>query len=68
MKRHLSTNIRGLIRNGSAIKQIAKDKGCNPKQVKLYLENLLDKGESLLKDDQCDNFDPNRGCLGHEEG
>lgn len=66
MKLHKSENIRELLRNSVAMKQITKDKGCNPRKVKLYLENLLEKGDVFLKDEKCNHFDPRYGCLGHD--
>jgi hypothetical protein len=66
MNFHLSTNISGAIKNGAFLKTIAEQQNCKPKQVKLWLLSLLDQGHRLLKDSECDNFDPEKGCLGHK--
>lgn len=76
MKIHMSTSIEGLLRqtersprSRKVLNYTFKDDGSSYKNVRELQEDLrvqLTKGYSLIKDDRCDNFDPIKGCLGHE--
>lgn len=66
---HLSLDIRGGIKN-------AKDlRGCitvdgktlnTTAEVKNFLKGQLDMGRKFLPYGDCDNFDYQKGCLGHD--
>ena len=73
---HMSTSIEGLLRETErnprrrgVLNFTFKDDGSSYKSVRELQEDLrvqLAKGHRLIKDDRCDNFDPIKGCLGHE--
>ncbi len=70
MRKHMSQSIRGALRlkdedlgffthkDGSPV---------SPIEARKNLIELLDKGHDVMPVGECDNFDPKKGCLGHEE-
>jgi hypothetical protein len=76
MKMHMSTSIEGLLnaterkpRSRKVLNYVFKDDGSSYRNVRELQEDLrvqLAKGHRLIKDDRCNNFDPIKGCLGHE--
>lgn len=72
MIRHISTSIDGLLEmSDSQLKKMCncvKDaEGNHPTlyEFKKYLMDEKAQGHRLIRSDNCDNFDPVRGCLGH---
>ena len=70
---HISTSIDGLLalsdRELTRLLQSVQDEnGEHPTLVefKKYLNEEKAKGHRLLPSTGCDNFDPIKGCLGHE--
>lgn len=72
MKRHMRMDIAGALRNWSD----SQAKGCyqhddgtpmSPRVAKADLENRLALGHRFLPCGDCDNFDPENGCMGHED-
>lgn len=71
---HVSTSIDGLLtlsdRNLEKLisASVRDDEGNIPtlSEFKKYLNEEKAKGHRLIKDPECDNFDPVKGCLGHE--
>lgn len=73
MRWHISTSIDGLLalsdRNLSKMLQSVQDENGNHptlKEFKKYLNEEKALGHRLLPSPYCDNFDPVKGCLGHE--
>lgn len=70
MKLHISTSIQGLLnnyKNRNLGNIIIKDGAyLNGKDARKYLNQALKDGWKLLPSDECNNFDPQKGCLGHE--
>jgi hypothetical protein len=49
---------------------VCKDDNGNwmtPSQVKKEFKRLQKEGIDLIPMGECDNFDPKKGCLGHDE-
>ena len=68
--KHLSTNIKGLLRNykGRKINLFTDDNGrtMSDSEVRKELAELQAKGHKLLPSDGCEGFDPfGGGCPGH---
>lgn len=59
---HLTTNIAGLMRNCTD-RRLGLMFNMNGKQVRKQLQEKLDNGEKLLPSDNCEHFDPVKGCL-----
>lgn len=68
MKYHISLSISGAIRNKS-FKGFADDKGnpMPPKVAEAHLKIMQYEGKKLMKIVDCDNWDEEKGCLGHPE-
>lgn len=69
-KRHLSTNIDGLLRNykGRKINIFTEENGRTipDSEVRKELAELKAKGHKLIPSDDCEGFDPfGGGCPGH---
>ena len=70
-KRHLSTNIEGVLRNfkGRKMTGLFDDENGNPmsdKDIRQTLAELQAKGHKLIGSDNCEGFDPfGGGCPGH---
>lgn len=68
---HISTSIEGLLRNyknKNMNNLIIKDgQYLNGKDARKHLKEALQKGWKLLPSNGCDNFDHQKGCLGHED-
>jgi hypothetical protein len=67
-----SLNIESAIRNWSNSSNVKNWKDEHGRTLcietaRLYLGDCLSRGIKWLAFERCDNFDPNRGCLGHEE-
>lgn len=72
MKRHLCTNIVGLLRNSKGLSMeglMTKDDGtpCTDKEVRDYLAECLEKGWRVIPVGDCSNFDHQTGCQGHPD-
>lgn len=71
VKRHMSTNIEGMLRNfkGKKITFLDDDEG-NPlsdREARILIAELQAKGHKLIPCGDCDGFDPfGKGCPGHE--
>ena len=70
---HISTSIDGLLAlKDRDLKKIllsvSNENGNHPtlEEFKKYLNDEKAKGHKLLPSTGCDNFDPVKGCLGHE--
>lgn len=70
-KRHLSTNIEGVLRNFKRRKMdgLFDDENGNPmsdKEIRKTLAELQAKGHKLIGSENCEGFDPfGGGCPGH---
>ena len=60
---HMSASIEGLLRYKPAF--LGKLFNMNGKEAKAELLALKAKGHKLIPSDNCDNFCPENGCLGH---
>lgn len=72
MKRHLSVNIAGLLREAgqeSMEGMLTRDDGspASDQEVREHLGDLLAKGWKLIPVGDCSNFDPQKGCQGHSD-
>lgn len=74
MRRHISTSIDGLLSlRDSELKRMLQsvqdENGHHPtlEEFKKYLNEEKGKGHRLLPSQECDNFDPVEGCLGHND-
>lgn len=71
MRLHISTSIEGILRNyknKNMNNLIIKDgQYLNGKDARKYLKQMLDAGHRLLPSEGCDNFDNQKGCLGHSD-
>jgi hypothetical protein len=72
MKRHLSTNIAGLLRAAGKRSMkglLTKDDGtdASDQEVRDYLAECLLKGWKLIPVGDCTNFDHQKGCQGHPD-
>jgi hypothetical protein len=70
-KKHLCTNIEGLLNNmkGKKINFFDDDEGnqMSDKEVRKNLAEAQAKGHKLIGSDDCEGFDPfGGGCPGHE--
>lgn len=74
MKYHISTSIEGLLSLSdrhlkNMLWSVTDENGEHPKSVqdfRQYLSEELTKGHKCLPSPKCDNFDPIKGCLGHQ--
>lgn len=73
MLRHMSTSIDGLLSMSDKdlttwLDYIQDEEGKHPTLTELrkYLNEEKAKGHRLLPSPECDNFDPVKGCLGHD--
>ena len=69
-KRHMSTNIEGLLRNmkGKKINFIDDDNGrtMSDTEARVEIAKLQAKGHKLIPSGDCEGFDPfGGGCPGH---
>ena len=62
---HMCVSIEGAIRN-KAWKAFTQYNGRNAKQVEKMLRYELAMGRRVLPVGECDNFDYQEGCRGHE--
>ena len=60
---HVSLNIAELLRTTN--KNIEEKTGMSGKAARHELNMKRKKGEVYLPHKDCDNFDPEKGCLGH---
>ena len=73
MKLHLSTDIQGFLATHIAIRDyegiFRHDDGhlMTGREARLHLLYELGKGRRLIASVGCDNFDFQKGCLGHPE-
>lgn len=72
MKRHLSVNIAGLLRQaGKASMEgmLSRDDGspASDQEVRKYLGDCLEKGWTLIPVGDCNHFDHQKGCQGHPD-
>ena len=73
-RRHISTSIDGLLAlsdkdlSNLIVYSIRDNEGNMPtlSEFKKYLNEEKAKGHRLLPSPECDNFDPLKGCLGHD--
>lgn len=63
MTTHASISITGLLRLGN--KQLKALFSMNGKDAREELLTRKRRGELLIKEEGCDNFDPKKGCIGH---
>lgn len=64
---HMSVSVDGAIRNKAFYGFTDKSgKLMTKKQAEAHLTILQMNGIKLLPMDGCDNFDPEKGCLGHD--
>ena len=73
MKIHMATSIDGLLAMSDAkmkrmLNCVRDENGNHPTlaEFKKYLNEEKAKGHLLLPVPECDNFDPVKGCLGHD--
>ena len=73
MIRHLSTSIDGLLelsdyRLRRMLECVTDEDGKHPKlgEFKKWLRNEKALGHKFIPVPECDNFDPVKGCLGHD--
>lgn len=71
---HMSVSIEGLLAMSDArmkriLNSVKDDEGNQPtlEEFKKYLNYEWAIGHRLLPVPECDNFDPVKGCLGHDE-
>lgn len=72
---HMCQSVRGPLRNwggrqwDAALEWITKTDGTkfsSGEELEFHFQKLLEEGNEVLPfGDECDNFDPKRGCLGH---
>ena len=74
MIRNMSVSIEGLLAMSDArikriLNSVKDDEGNQPtlEEFKKYLNHEWAIGHRLLPVPECDNFDPVKGCLGHEK-
>lgn len=74
MIRHISTSIDGLLelsdyRLRKILDSVTDDQGKHPKlgEFKKWLRNEKAQGHKFIPVPECDNFDPVKGCLGHDK-
>ena len=74
MRWHLSTSINGLLALSDKdlstwLDYVQDENGVHPTlpEFKKYLNEEIAKGHRLLPVPECDNFDPVKGCLGHND-
>ena len=74
MIRHMSVSIEGLLAMSDAkmkriLNSVKDDEGNQPtlEEFKKYLTHEWAIGHRLLPVPECDNFDPVKGCLGHDK-
>lgn len=68
--RHMSVDITGAMKNAKMfVDNITVDNRIlqTEKEVKDYFQSQLDLGRRVLPLGNCDNFDYQTGCLGHEK-
>lgn len=73
-KIHISTSIDGLLALSDSeltrlLGSVQDENGYHPtlEEFKQYLNEEKAKGHRLLPSPGCDNFDPVKGCLGHDD-
>lgn len=66
--RHMSLNIRGAILNKD-YSWFSRDDGtpASLREAESFLLDRLALGERFLPIGECDNFDHQKGCLGHDD-
>ena len=71
---HISTSIDGLLALSdrhlkNMLWSIVDEEGNHPtlEEFKKFLNEEKSKGHRLLPSPECDNFDPVKGCLGHDK-
>ena len=67
---HLSLDIKGSLRNPGILKGVITYNGKKlntEKEIKDFLQYQLSLGRKFLPMGDCDNFDYQTGCMGHEE-
>ena len=75
MYRHMSVSIKGLLAQTDEeleywIQYTKDENGNRPGSVGEFrkaLQEELAAGNRLIRVPECDNFDPVKGCLGHED-
>ena len=66
---HCCLDIRGGMRNARMLKGCIEVDGHQlntVKEIREFLQSQLDIGREVLPMGNCDNFDYQKGCLGHE--
>ena len=68
MKFHLSADIRGMLekKNLSGYLTDENNRELSDKEAWEVLYDQASKGFNKIKSGECDNFDPNKGCQGHD--
>ena len=69
MRRHLSLNIDGAIRNAKMLKGCITVDGRvlnTVEEIRAFLYEQKGMGRKVLPCGDCDNFDYQKGCLGHQ--
>ena len=69
MRRHLSLNIDGAIRNAKMYKGCITVDGRvlnTVEEIRAFLYEQKGMGRKVLPCGDCDNFDYQKGCLGHQ--
>lgn len=67
---HLDLDIRGAMRRPQNWVDTITVNGkllTSPAEVKAFFQQQLDMGRELLPFGDCDNFDYQKGCLGHKK-
>ena len=74
MRIHICLSVRGALRQSDAeLRLWVGNIQCDGKkcrsvaEVRDFLIKALDEGYAYLPPDECDNFDPKKGCLGHDD-
>lgn len=68
-KYHIHINIKGAMRNAEeyiGVVIVDGKKLQTVEEVKQFFQSQLDLGRRILPVGECDNFDYQRGCRGHE--
>ena len=70
MIRHMSCNIKGLLRNTGKKSMkgfftMDNGKDCTDKEARDYLKECLDEGYKVIPFGECEGFDYQTGCPGH---
>ncbi len=65
MIHHVSAPIERLLELGN--KKLGKMVNMDGTQARALLLQAQAKGDKFIPNDKCDNFDPVKGCLGHEK-